>query len=271
MKSNPRGLNDLIKEHNVEESNQTETIEEIDITLIKTNPDQPRKYFDPEKIEELALSIKQHGLIQPIIVKKVSDSYVIIAGERRYQACLELNFKKIPAIIRQFQNKKIPEISLIENIQREDLNVIEEAKAYKNIIDQYDYKAHELALKVGKSRSHIVNILGLLKLPEDILKLVEDGRLSMGHARAISKLEDVKKMKDISEKIIKNELSVRAVELLLSSNKGENKKITKGIQEGSSFTKLNGLLYKTNIEGTVITIKANKIEVNKIIEVLKKF
>lgn len=261
MKANPRTLNDLIIEHKVDEAN-IEVVQEIDTNLIKTNPDQPRKFFDVDKIEELALSIKQHGLLQPIILKKVNEEYVIIAGERRFQACLQLNLKKIPSIIRQIQDKKIPEISLIENIQREDLNIIEEAKAYRDIIEKYGYKQHELALKVGKSRSHIVNILGLLRLPEEVLKMVEKNVISMGHARAISKLENKDLMIKNANLVILKDLSVRELENLLNKNK--MKREISSVQIKNDLDQVEKLSYETNNEGTSIIVKGSKSQISKI-------
>lgn len=271
MNSNPRGFKDLIKEHQVDDMKQIDVVLDVDIRLIQTNKDQPRKFFDQDKIEELALSIKQHGLLQPIIVKQEQDVYVIIAGERRYQACMHLNMKTIPALIRQYQNKKIPEISLIENIQRENLNPIEEAKAYQYIISMHHYKQHELALKVGKSRSHIVNILGLLKLPEDVLELVEQLKLSMGHARAISKLKDHKAMRNVSRLTLDRRYSVRELEHYINQLKDPSIKQKKQRIERIDQTLSERLNCKVIVDAKDIRLSGNEDTLKDIYAHLLKF
>jgi ParB family chromosome partitioning protein len=271
MNTNPRGLKDLIKEHQVDDIKQADVVLDIDMTLIQTNKDQPRKFFDQEKIEELALSIKQHGVLQPIIVKEENNGYVIIAGERRYQACMHLNMKTIPALVRQYQNKKIPEISLIENIQRENLNPIEEAKAYQHIISSYNYKQHELALKVGKSRTHIVNILGLLKLPEDVLQLVEQQKLSMGHARAISKLSDQKAMREVSRLTVSRSYSVRDLEQYISQLKDPSPKAKKESITNTDETLSNILSCKVNVDKKAIRLSGSEEALKDIYKYLSEF
>jgi ParB family transcriptional regulator, chromosome partitioning protein len=271
MNTNPRGLKDLIKEHQVDDIKQADVVLDIDMTLIQTNKDQPRKFFDQEKIEELALSIKQHGVLQPIIVKEENNGYVIIAGERRYQACMHLNMKTIPALVRQYQNKKIPEISLIENIQRENLNPIEEAKAYQHIISSYNYKQHELALKVGKSRTHIVNILGLLKLPEDVLQLVEQQKLSMGHARAISKLSDQKAMREVARLTVSRNYSVRDLEQYISQLKDPSPKAKKELITNTDETLSNILSCKVTVDKKAIRLSGSEEALKDIYKYLSEF
>jgi len=271
MNTNPRGLKDLIKEHQVDDIKQADVVLDIDMGLIQTNKDQPRKFFDQEKIEELALSIKQHGVLQPIIVKEENNGYVIIAGERRYQACMHLNMKTIPALVRQYQNKKIPEISLIENIQRENLNPIEEAKAYQHIISSYNYKQHELALKVGKSRTHIVNILGLLKLPEDVLQLVEQQKLSMGHARAISKLSDQKAMREVARLTVSRNYSVRDLEQYISQLKDPSPKAKKESITNIDETLSNILSCKVNVDKKAIRLSGSEEALKDIYKYLSEF
>jgi ParB family chromosome partitioning protein len=271
MNTNPRGLKDLIKEHQVDDIKQADVVLDIDMRLIQTNKDQPRKFFDQEKIEELALSIKQHGVLQPIIVKEENNGYVIIAGERRYQACMHLNMKTIPALVRQYQNKKIPEISLIENIQRENLNPIEEAKAYQHIISSYNYKQHELALKVGKSRTHIVNILGLLKLPEDVLQLVEQQKLSMGHARAISKLSDQKAMREVARLTVSRNYSVRDLEQYISQLKDPSPKAKKESTTNTDETLSNILSCKVNVDKKAIRLSGSEEALKDIYKYLSEF
>lgn len=271
MNTNPRGLKDLIKEHQVDDIKQADVVLDIDMRLIQTNKDQPRKFFDQEKIEELALSIKQHGVLQPIIVKEENNGYVIIAGERRYQACMHLNMKTIPALVRQYQNKKIPEISLIENIQRENLNPIEEAKAYQHIISSYNYKQHELALKVGKSRTHIVNILGLLKLPEDVLQLVEQQKLSMGHARAISKLSDQKAMREVARLTVSRNYSVRDLEQYISQLKDPSPKAKKESITNTDETLSNILSCKVTVDQKAIRLSGSEEALKDIYKYLSEF
>jgi ParB family chromosome partitioning protein len=271
MNTNPRGLKDLIKEHQVDDIKQADVVLDIDMGLIQTNKDQPRKFFDQEKIEELALSIKQHGVLQPIIVKEENNGYVIIAGERRYQACMHLNMKTIPALVRQYQNKKIPEISLIENIQRENLNPIEEAKAYQHIISSYNYKQHELALKVGKSRTHIVNILGLLKLPEDVLQLVEQQKLSMGHARAISKLSDQKAMREVARLTVSRNYSVRDLEQYISQLKDPSPKAKKESITNTDETLSNILSCKVTVDQKAIRLSGSEEALKDIYKYLSEF
>lgn len=269
--SKPRTFNDLLKEHQVTNSDEFEIIEELDLDLIYPNPDQPRKTFDQDKIENLAISIQQNGLFQPIVVKKVKNKYMIIAGERRFKAFQHINRKKIPAIIRQYQSKKVPEIALIENIQRENLNPIEEAKAYQYILESWKYKHHELALKIGKSRTHVVNMLGLLKLPEEILELVETGKLSMGHARAISKLSSKKSMIHVSNKCLKNHFSVRQVENYIKdqlNHTSNNKVETASSEKELELEKIYKI--RAKITDNSISIKGEKEEINSIISKLLK-
>ena len=200
----------------------------LKVTEIEPNRDQPRKKFDEEKINELADSIKQHGVIQPLVVQKKDDHYEIIAGERRWRAAKVANIKEVPVVIKDYSTQEVMEIALIENIQREDLNAIEEAKAYKNLIDEYSLKQEEVAKKVSKSRSQITNVLRLLNLPEQIQDMVIDQELSMGHARAILGLAKQEDMTEVAEKIILNKLSVRETEKLIkkyNANKPEKKTI----------------------------------------------
>lgn len=267
--NNQRKFNDLIEEHQVDNRENNEYIEEIDMNEIIPNSDQPRKSFDEDKIENLALSIKQNGLFQPIILKKVKNKYMIIAGERRFRAFQQLNMKRIPAIVRQYQNNKIQEIALIENIQREDLNPIEEAKAYKYILDNSSYKNHELALKVGKSRSHVVNMLGLLRLPDEVLEMVEKNQLSMGHARAISKIRSEFDMKKIAKKTINNQFSVRKLEMYINENLKKPKESHKTSKKIDLEEKLNVLFnVKSQINDSSIYIKGETDSISKIIKKL---
>ncbi|MEA0970986.1 putative chromosome-partitioning protein ParB [Candidatus Megaera venefica] len=193
----------------------------IDLDLIEANQDQPRKYFDEEKIKELTDSIISHGLVQPIIVNKSSTGkYKIIAGERRFRACKIAGLRQIPVIIKDLTEKEILEIALIENIQRQELSAIEEAEGFQKLINEYGYSQGELAVVVGKSRSHVANLLRLNQLPESIKFMINNGQLSMGHARCLIGLENAE---EIAAKILANDLNVRQVEELVSNRKRKDK------------------------------------------------
>ncbi len=198
----------------------TETIEkeganEIDIFLLDNDTNQPRKKFDEAKLKELAQSIKVHGIMQPIIVYKNEGRYTIIAGERRFRAAKLAGLSKVPVIVRELNKRQILELSLIENIQREDLNPIEQAAALEQLMRDYDLKQEEVATRVGKSRSAIANLLRLLALPEGVKKHVIAGNLSAGHARCLLPMEDSKKIAEGAKYIIDNDLSVREAEALV--------------------------------------------------------
>ena len=189
----------------------------VDINKVEPNRDQPRKNFDEDALEELADSIRQVGLIQPIVVQDRKGYYEIIAGERRWRACKKAGLKEIPVIIRNFTEQEIVEISIIENIQREDLNPIEEAMAYKRLLEEFNLKQDEVAEKVSKNRTTITNSLRLLKLTDDVQQMIVDGKLSTGHARAIISIEDPAKQLEIAEKIFDEKMSVREVEKYIKS------------------------------------------------------
>ena len=195
----------------VEEAKPNEIVE-IKISEIRSNPYQPRKIFDEEALNELASSIKEHGIVQPIIVKKSIKGYELVAGERRTKAAKIAGLETVPAIVKDFDDEQMMEIALIENIQRENLNPIEEAMAYDSILRSSNITQDELAKKFGKSRSYITNSLGLLRLPDDTKKYVEDNKLSMSHARALSKLEDNDQINRLANKIVNENLNFRAIE-----------------------------------------------------------
>jgi len=184
----------------------------IPLTQIIRNPDQPRKNFNEESLAELAESIARTGVISPIIVKVKDDGYEIIAGERRFRAAQISKLEKIPAIVKNLSDTTGFEVAIIENIQREDLNIVEEAKAYRDLINKYSYNQHDVASIVGKSRSHITNILRLLTLPETVLELLEKGKITMGHSRALIGLPNAE---ELAKEILEKNLSVREVENLL--------------------------------------------------------
>lgn len=195
----------------------------VRISEVEPNREQPRKYFDEEKLAELSESIKTYGLLQPILVQKRDGYYEIIAGERRWRAALKAGLKEVPVIIREYTEKEILELSLIENIQREDLNPIEEAKAYKRLMDEFAMSQADVAGRVSKSRSAVANSMRLLKLEEEVQKMVIDGKISMGHARALLPLEISQEQLALAQKIIEQQLSVRETEKIVKDTlkKGE--------------------------------------------------
>ena len=185
---------------------------EVDLALLDTDPSQPRKTFDPEKLEELAQSIRTHGVMQPLLVARNGGRYTIIAGERRYRAARLAGLTKLPVIPKDLTDHEILEISLIENIQREDLNAIEQAEALKTLMENYSLTQEEVSKRVGKSRSAIANLTRLIGLPGAVKQMVQEGTLSAGHARALLPLEDVKRMEDTAHLAVSREFSVRQIE-----------------------------------------------------------
>ena len=216
-----RGLEELFStevldfdsfENNVIETATESDIKEIPVNEIRPNPYQPRKTFNEDGLKELSESIKSYGVFQPIIVKKSIKGYELIAGERRLRASKMAGLDKIPAIIKEFTDEEMREISLLENLQRENLTAIELAWAYKDIIDHLDIRQEDLAQKIGKSRAHVTNILGLLNLPDSVQKMVLNGELSMGHARVLSKMDSPDEVKHLAYKIVNENLSVHDIE-----------------------------------------------------------
>lgn len=196
-------------------NDKKETI--VKISMVEPNREQPRKTFDEEELSKLADSIKQHGLIQPILVQDRKDHYEIIAGERRWRASRMAGLKEIPVIIRDYSEQEIVEISLIENIQRQDLNAIEEALAYKRLMTEFSLKQEEVAERVSKSRSTVTNSMRLLKLSQNVQKMIIDGDLSEGHARSLLSLEELDAQDKLAKKIVDEKLSVRDVEKLVKN------------------------------------------------------
>ncbi len=226
-----RGLEQLFNNENINldsfeksvyESATREEIIEIDLSELRANPYQPRRIFDDEALQDLANSIKEHGVFQPIIVKKSIKGYEIIAGERRVRASKLAGLTKVPAIVRDLDDNMMMEIALLENLQRENLSAIEEALAYKSMIEKLHLTQEELSNRVGKSRSHITNILGLLRLPQEVQKMVVSNELSMAHARVLSKLDDEDRIRQLAKNIVENKISVREIE---EQAKEETKKV----------------------------------------------
>lgn len=199
-------------ESNIMENADENDIKEISVSEIRPNPYQPRKTFNEEALNELAESIKNYGVFQPIIVKKGLRGYDLIAGERRLRASKIAGLTKIPAIVKEFSDDEMREISLLENLQRENLTAIELAWAYKGIIDNLDIRQEDLAQKIGKSRSHVTNTLGLLNLPRNVQEMILNGDISMGHARVLSKMENDEMISLLANKIVNENMSVHELE-----------------------------------------------------------
>ena len=189
----------------------------IPIEQIEPNPDQPRKSFDDSELDNLAASIREKGIVQPLVVRKLGDTFQIVAGERRWRAAQRAQLHELPVIVRDFSDVEVLEIAIIENVQRVDLNPIEEAIGYRQLLERFGHTQEQLATALGKSRSYIANLLRLLTLPQDVIKLVEDGSLSAGHARALITSENPS---ELAQKIVNQGLSVRAAEGLNKGNKG---------------------------------------------------
>ena len=251
-------LNNYEKEivNNTKESD----ILEIPIKDIRSNPHQPREYFDEESLKELSKSIKEHGLIEPIIVKKSIKGYDLVAGERRTKAASLAGLTTVPAIIKDFTDQQMMEIALIENIQREDLSPIEEATAYKNYIDATGLTQEEVANKFGKSRSYITNLLGLLSLPKYVQKEVMNGTISMSHARVLSKIDDVDMILNLAQKVIDDGISVRELERLSQEeNVIKKNKIVRTTIINPRFKIYESVL--RDVVGTKVQISKNKISI----------
>lgn len=261
-------------EKRIYESATNEEIVELPIAELRVNPYQPRKTFEEEPLKELAASIKEHGVFQPIIVKKSIKGYDIIAGERRVRASKLAGLTKIPAIIRNFTDEQMMEIALLENLQRENLNAIEEALAYHSMLEKLGLTQDELARKVGKSRSHITNILGLLRLPNQVQEMVSSGKISMSHARVLSKLENEEQIVAFANQINEEKLPVREIEKL-TEEKEVPKKVKMERKVKTNEYKYVEDLLRDKLDSKV-KIKENKIEIsftntadlNRILEIL---
>lgn len=209
-----RNLNDLMEENDFK-INDNEEVKDIEIRDIRPNPDQPRSIFENQSIKELAVSIKEYGVIQPIIVKKGTNGYILVAGERRVRASKIAGYDTIPAIIRDYNSIHLGELAILENLQREDLTPIEEAIAFKKMLSSSKMTHEQLGEKIGKSRTYVTNSIGLLKLPAIIIEDVNSKRLTMGHARALSKLKDVVSIMRLRDRVLSESLSVRDLERLI--------------------------------------------------------
>jgi len=256
-----RGLSDLLQENEIQNVGKEEVLD-ISLDLIAPNPFQPRKHFDETSLNELAESIRSNGVLQPVIIKKVHNGYLLVAGERRCKAAKIAGFSTIPAIVRDYNNEYLAELALLENIQREDLTIVEEAEAYQNAITAMNLTHLELAKKIGKSRSYISNTLGILTLPQSVIDEINVGNISMGHARALSKLKDIDRIHKIAEMIINGHLTVRDIELLVKTEKKKKEMKRKIISESLS-TGLNET--KKILNETLNLIKPIKVTDNRLV------
>ncbi|GIO23984.1 ParB/RepB/Spo0J family partition protein [Oceanobacillus sp. J11TS1] len=273
-----KGINALFPEA---EKDNKDNIQEIEISKCRPNPYQPRKSFQAESIEELKDSIKEYGVIQPIIVRKSLKGFEIVVGERRYRAAKEAGLKTIPAIVRELTDERMMEIALLENLQRENLTPIEEAQAYANLVEKLNITQHVLSERLGKSRSHIANMIRLLSLPEEVIAYINNGELSMGHGRALLGLKDRESILALANKIRKEKLNVRQVEkLIIAINEKQVKKQKKKPKKDIFIQERETVL--RNTLGTAVHIhkgkQKGKIEIefyndedlNRILEYLEK-
>lgn len=261
-------LSQILEEMQQDETNQRN---EIKIIEIRPNPYQPRKNFDDSKIKELAQSIQEHGVFTPILVRKGITGYELIAGERRLRACKEVNLETIPAIVLELNDEEMMEISVLENIQREDLNAIEEASAYNTLLVNLKYTQEQLAQRLGKSRTHITNMLRILRLPQEVQQMVMDEKLTMGHVRPLITLDDEHKMITLADKIIKDGLSVREVEQLLKPTVTKAKPEVKPdiFLENVKQIMENKLQTKTEVTKNKLIIHYEDVDdLNRILEIL---
>ncbi|WP_139892024.1 ParB/RepB/Spo0J family partition protein [Bacillus sp. D386] len=274
-----KGLDALIA--NMEVSKE-EVVQEIALKNLRPNPYQPRKSFQPEAIEELKNSILQHGILQPLIVRKSSiKGYEIVAGERRFRAAKEAKMKTVPAVVREFDDRQMMELALLENLQREDLNPVEEGAAYQSLLRNLDITQEELAKRMGKSRPHIANHIRLLSLPALIQDYISQGKLSMGHGRALLSLKSKKDIKPLADKVIKENLNVRQLEGIIQGLNESVPRETKKVPAKDIFIQERENQLRERF-GTTVNIKQNnkrgKIEIEffsnedleRLLEILEK-
>ncbi|CDA23606.1 MAG TPA: ParB/RepB/Spo0J family partition protein [Bacilli bacterium] len=278
-----RGLEELFSiedinygnlEEKIMETVHEEEIQELPLNELRVNPYQPRKTFNEESLNELAESIKEHGVFQPIIVKKSIKGYEIVAGERRFRASKLAGKETIPAIVRNFTDEEMMEIAVLENLQRENLNAVDEANAYKTLMENLHLTQDQVSKRVNKSRSHITNLLGILALPEDVLTLVKENKLTMGHARCLSKLSDIEKINELTKKVLEENLSVRELEALASGEEIERKNKIVKKPKSNEYTSLEKEL--TEYYGTKVKIANKKLiisfennqDLNRILEMI---
>ena len=252
---------DTLEEKIVEETPKEE-IKQVKLDELRSNPYQPRKVFDENALQELASSIKEHGVFQPIIVKRSIKGYEIVAGERREKASKLAGRETIPAIIRDFNDQEMMEIALLENLQREDLNPIEEAMAYQNLMASRGLNHEQLASRIGKSRSYVTNMVGLMNLPDSVKELVIAKKISATHARTLSKIKDPNKVEEMADRIINEGLTTLAIEEMTQDKSFEkrNKMERRETEENKTYKYIQELL--CDRLATKVRIRGTKIEIN---------
>jgi ParB family transcriptional regulator, chromosome partitioning protein len=246
-----KGLGALIK-------NEEEQVQEVSVKELRPNPYQPRKVFDQKAIDELKESIQEHGILQPILARKSIKGYEIILGERRFRAASEAGLKTVPVIVKDYSEEKMMEVALIENLQREDLNPVEEAQAYQKLIDHLKLTQEELASRVGKSRPHIANHIRLLQLPKPVLDLLSNGMITMGHGRALLGLKKKSKMQQVVQRITEDGLNVRQLEKLIQDI---NMNVSRGTKKKTAQTNVFFKEKESSLRdrfGTSVSIKKSK-------------
>ncbi|CAM5197496.1 ParB family chromosome partitioning protein OS=Ureibacillus acetophenoni OX=614649 GN=SAMN05877842_105199 PE=3 SV=1 [Ureibacillus acetophenoni] len=254
-------------------------IKKISIQKLVANPYQPRKIFEDEAIEELAQSIREHGIIQPIVVRKKGTKYEIVVGERRFRAAKLANLDEVPAIVKEMTEEQMMEVAILENLQREDLTPIEEAEAYQSLIEKLNFTQEDLAKRLGKSRPHITNHIRLLQLPDVVRQMVNDGALSMGHGRTLLGLKNKRRIPEVANKVIKQQLNVRQLENLIKEyNENvsrETPKTRKDIFVQSKETQLreyfgtNVQIKKTKNKGKIEIEFYSEEDLERILEILE--
>jgi len=250
-----RGLNALISAHDEPVEEQLSGVVEINVNKIEPNRQQPRKYFDQEALEELAASIEEYGVIQPIIVKNEGSYYSIIAGERRWRAARVAKLEKVPAIIKDYNDLQVLQIALIENIQRADLNPIEEAMCFKRLIDEYFFKQEDIGEKIGRSRQYISNMLNLLQLDPRVQNFIIEGKLTAYHGRILLMAKNNNELQyEMADKIIEEGLSARAAEQIIKNKLENNKQVKK---ESVELPKID----YSRIEEDLKTIFGTKVQI----------
>lgn len=261
-------------ENSIIETATEADIKEIPVMEIRPNPYQPRKTFNQEALEELAESIRNYGVFQPIIVKKGIKGYDLIAGERRLRASKLAGLATIPAIVKEFTDEQMREISLLENLQRENLTAIELAWAYKGIIDNLDIRQEDLASKIGKSRSHVTNTLGLLNLPTEVQNMILNGEISMGHARVLSKMDNKDEVIALANRIMNEDMSVHTLEEISKNNEIKKRVPISRREKDSDYREIQNELReilgtKVNIDNKKISIYFENVnDLNRILEIM---
>ncbi|MGI6085403.1 MAG: ParB/RepB/Spo0J family partition protein [Acetivibrionales bacterium] len=264
-----KGLEALISSTNALEEAKN-SVMEVRINEVEPNSKQPRKVFDQEKLEALAESIKEHGIVQPIIVHSEGSRYRIVAGERRWRAAKLAGLKTIPVIIKDITSKEVMEIALIENLQREDLNPIEEAEAFQRLMDEFSVTQEDVAKVVGKSRAAIANSVRLLTLPDEIKEMISDGRLTSGHARSLITINDAERQNELANIIIEKNLSVRESEKLAASEGKSKKKEKRRIRTKESIEQYDLEEKLRTVYGTKVNLVKSKGKSKIIFEVYSK-